>query len=419
MSTILAYTSPAIGHLYPMTPVLLELRDRGHTVHLRTLSSQVERMREMGFETGPIDPRIEELPHDDYKAKNSRESLSLASRVFAERGALDGPDYQRAVDEVGPDLTIVDAFTWGASSVAESLGDPWVSFEPTIPVLDSPGTPPFGLGLAPMGGPLGSIRDALVRRVVLGVVEKTQFPPLNLIRTQHGLDPVTTADDLFRRAPHMLVTTAKPFEYSVTEWGPDIVMIGACAWEPPSEPPDWLEEIDLPIVLVTTSSEFQDDAILVRTALEALADDPLHVVATVPAGSADSFPAQPNATVVEYVPHGHVLGRAAVAITHGGMGATQKALAHGVPVCVVPFGRDQFEIARRVDVSDSGTRLPAKKLTAQRLQKAVKTAMTKQAGARRVAAGYEAAGGAPAGADTIEQLLSTTDRQNRRQPITD
>jgi hypothetical protein len=29
------------------------------------------------------------------------------------------------------------------------------------------------------------------------------------------------------------------------------------------------------------------------------------------------------------------------------MGATQKALAHGVPVCVLPFGRDRFEDARR------------------------------------------------------------------------
>jgi hypothetical protein len=30
------------------------------------------------------------------------------------------------------------------------------------------------------------------------------------------------------------------------------------------------------------------------------------------------------------------------------LGTTQKALARGVPVCVVPHGRDQFEVARRV-----------------------------------------------------------------------
>jgi UDP:flavonoid glycosyltransferase YjiC (YdhE family) len=49
-----------------------------------------------------------------------------------------------------------------------------------------------------------------------------------------------------------------------------------------------------------------------------------------------------------------VLDRAACAVTHGGMGATQKALAHGVPVCVVPFGRDQLEVARRVRTAGAG-----------------------------------------------------------------
>ena len=46
-------------------------------------------------------------------------------------------------------------------------------------------------------------------------------------------------------------------------------------------------------------------------------------------------------------------------MTHAGMGATQKALAHGVPVCAVPFGRDQLEVARRVEVAHAGTRLAA------------------------------------------------------------
>jgi UDP:flavonoid glycosyltransferase YjiC (YdhE family) len=44
------------------------------------------------------------------------------------------------------------------------------------------------------------------------------------------------------------------------------------------------------------------------------------------------------------------------------MGSTQKALAHGVPVCVVPFGRDQLEVARRVEVAEAGTRLSARRL---------------------------------------------------------
>jgi len=35
MARILAYTSPAAGHLFPLVPGLLALQERGHDVHLR------------------------------------------------------------------------------------------------------------------------------------------------------------------------------------------------------------------------------------------------------------------------------------------------------------------------------------------------------------------------------------------------
>ena len=47
-----------------------------------------------------------------------------------------------------------------------------------------------------------------------------------------------------------------------------------------------------------------------------------------------------------------------------------------MPVCVVPFGRDQHEVAMRVAVARCGTRLPAAKLTPQRLRAKVFEAMT-------------------------------------------
>jgi UDP:flavonoid glycosyltransferase YjiC (YdhE family) len=120
------------------------------------------------------------------------------------------------------------------------------------------------------------------------------------------------------------------------------------------------------------------------------------------------MPVPSNATVVRFLPHSAVLDRAAVAVTHGGMGATQKALAHGVPVCVVPFGRDQLEVARRVKVSGAGTTLSRKKLSPARLHRAIVKARTMAAGARRVADGYLATGGAPAAADAIENRLMAT-----------
>lgn len=407
MANILAYTSPAIGHLYPMTALLLELQARGHTIHLRTLSSQVDFMRALGFHTEAIDPRIEQFALEDYKARNTIENLKLASHLFSSRGEIDGPDFCVAASTVGPDVAIVDINTWGAAAAAEASGIPWVSFSPYTPPLFSKGTPPFGPGLAPMAGRIGTVRDALARKLVIDMIERNYLPPINRLRAHHGLGAVTSVDSLFRKAPLMLVTTAKPFEYEATEWGPDVLMIGAPTWEPSAEPPEWLDRIDKPIIRVTTSSEFQNDARLVQTTLEAFRDQPNHVVATIPAGQSPSFPEQPNATVVEFVPHSLVLSRTTVAITHGGMGTTQKALMHGVPVCTVPFGRDQFEVARRVEVSGSGTRLPASKLIPERLRTAVLKAMTMSSGAARVAEGFRTAGGAKAGADAIvERVLN-------------
>ena len=74
------------------------------------------------------------------------------------------------------------------------------------------------------------------------------------------------------------------------------------------------------------------------------------------------------------------------------MGATQKARSVSCP-----FGRDQLEVARRAEAAGAGTRLLAKRLTAQRLRQKVGQAMTMREGAEAVAAAFplQAAPGVP------------------------
>ena len=158
-------------------------------------------------------------------------------------------------------------------------------------------------------------------------------------------------------------------------------------------------------MLVTTSSEFQNDTRLVNVALEALATEPVAVVATLPTGDSVHVRTPANARVERLIPHAPVLDHAACAVTHGGMGATQKALAHGVPVCVVPFGRDQLEVARRVEVAGAGTRLPARRLRADRLRAKVHEAIRLREGAKHVQQAFAAAGGPSAAADAFETRL--------------
>jgi MGT family glycosyltransferase len=230
--------------------------------------------------------------------------------------------------------------------------------------------------------------------------------PLNRICKRLGAKPLATSTDLMRRAPLVLVTSAQPFEYPHPDWDDRVQMIGPCEFEPPGTGvPDWIKAVDRPIVLVTTSSERQADDALPRAAMASMRDRPVHIVATFPCGIPDDLAIPENTTVQRFIPHSVVLDRAVCAVTHGGMGVTQKALARGVPVCVVPFGRDQFEVARRVEVARCGTRLPSKKLSASRLTTKIDEAMTMVDGARRVAAGYAAAGGVVRGADLVEHRL--------------
>jgi UDP:flavonoid glycosyltransferase YjiC (YdhE family) len=65
----------------------------------------------------------------------------------------------------------------------------------------------------------------------------------------------------------------------------------------------------------------------------------------------------PNVTVVASAPHRDVLRHAAVVITHGGHGTVVKALAAGVPMVLLPHGRDQADTAVRVAARGAGVML--------------------------------------------------------------
>jgi UDP:flavonoid glycosyltransferase YjiC (YdhE family) len=405
MAHILAYTTPARGHLFPLVPILDELRSRGHEIALRTLASQVSLMRERDFDAAPISARVEAITQDDWRAGNSRAALARSVGVFCARAEYDALDLQQAIAKERPDAVIVDINSWGGLAAAEAWGGAWATFCPYPLPLRSSDAPPFGPGLPPARGPMGRLRDSILRPLVLGTIEKMMLPGVNNIRSGLGLPLLGALDDLFRRPPLLLYLTAEPFEYPRSDWPKSVVMVGPCAWDPPEQPPVWLTKMTQPVVLVTTSSEFQDDGRLIQTAFDALAGEPVAVLATLPAGDPARFRVPANARLEPFVPHSAALDRAVCVITHGGMGATQKALARGIPVCVAPFGRDQLEVARRVEVAQAGTRLPASQLRPDRLLAKMREAITKTDGAKRVAESFAAAGGPSAAADVFEGRL--------------
>lgn len=406
MAVILAYGSPALGHLLPIGALLDELTRRGHQVHLRTMAAGVAGARTAGLHAEPVDPRIEAVVGPDWLARNALGALRHSIDVLSQRAVLEVEDLRRAIAAVQPDAVIIDANCFGAISAADAADRPWLVFSPFTPYLRSRRVPPFGPGLRPMPGVFGAVRDAAMRQIVMQLFDNRILPSVNGIRSCLGVPGVASVDELMRRASLLLAVGGEPFEYPHPDWGDSVHLIGACATEPmPAAVPSWIAAVDRPIVLVNTSSIKQADDALGRAALEAFAGEPVHVVATFPAGVPGELPRTSNATVCQFVPHAAVLSRACCAITHGGMGSTVRALDRGVPVCVVPFARDQAEVARRVQMARCGTRLAAKRLSPRRLRAKVREAMTMADGARKVAAGFAATGGVARGADLIEQRV--------------
>jgi len=404
MATILAYTSPALGHVYPITALLLEMQTRGHQVVVRTSRSAVPLARAAGFDAAAIDSRIEDVVMRDWTAWNPLAALKITMNVFGQRGLLEVDDIRAAIDDVEPHAIIIDANCWGAASVADASNVPWVAFWPYPPFLQSRGVPPFGPGLPPWPGLAGRVRDAAVRPLFSGALERAMLAALVEVRHAAGATAVHSVEEFLTQASLMLVASAEPFEYHHSDWPTTAHFIGPCSYDPaPSEIPAWLADIGQPIVLVTNSTEYQNDSALPVIAMRALADHPVHVVATFPCGIPPHLTPPANATVCETAPHGLILDRAVCAVTHGGMGSTQKALARGVPVCVVPYGRDQMEVARRVETARCGTRLPSRKLSVDRLRRAVDAALNMADGAQRVAKGFAATGGTVRGAELVEE----------------
>ena len=227
---------------------------------------------------------------------------------------------------------------------------------------------------------------------------------LDALRERLGLAPLGSIDRLTSRAHRVLAYTAEPFEYGHGGWPENVRLVGPGIWEPSSAASTDEAPCQRPLVLVTCSTELQDDGKLLQTALDALAGEDLDVVATTGALDPASFRAPANARVVRFAAHGPLLARAVAVVCHGGMGITQKALAAGVPVCVVPWGRDQSDVGRHVEVAGAGCVLPKGRLHTERMRVAIRTTRERRPGAQRIAAAFAASGGPRVAADVLEEL---------------
>ena len=98
---------------------------------------------------------------------------------------------------------------------------------------------------------------------------------------------------------------------------------------------------------------------LIQRVCDAIADQAVDAILTLgPALSAEAIRVPRNIETSPYADHDRLLPRCAAVVTHGGLGTTLRALAHGKPLLLLPLGRDQEFNAGRVAEFGAGICLP-------------------------------------------------------------
>jgi MGT family glycosyltransferase len=158
-------------------------------------------------------------------------------------------------------------------------------------------------------------------------------------------------------------------------------------------PPDWLETLQQPLVYVTLGTVFNKPE-LFRPLLQGLDGSVSALVTTgrnVDPQSLGSWP--PSVRVERFVPQAHVLPRCAAVVAHAGSGSVLGALAHGLPLVLVPQGADQFDNAARCAAAGAAVVIAPEELTAEAVRAALKRVLDEPSfaeAARRVQAEIDA-----------------------------
>jgi MGT family glycosyltransferase len=291
-------------------------------------------------------------------------------RFIAGPAARYAADTLNAIAAHCPDAIVSDFMIFGAHIAAEKAKLPEGALVPNIWPIPVPRVPPFGPGFALAKTCLGRLRDAVVTRMVTRLFDRG-LPALNAARKALGLVPLRTLFDQVLRCDRIFVLTSAAFDFSsrfvprhVRYLGP---ILDDPQWALPWTMP-WPAGNREPIVLVAFSSTFQDQGLLLRRVVDALAA--LSVRAVVTLGKIldpDEVSSKGAVVVVRSAPHRVILEQASLMITHCGHGSTMKALAAGVPLLCMPMGRDQHDTAARVVHTGAGLRLsPRASVTAVR-----------------------------------------------------
>jgi UDP:flavonoid glycosyltransferase YjiC (YdhE family) len=357
------------GTLPPALGLAAELVRRGHAVLVLSdpISEAAVRAAGCDFRPWRHAPHIDSIDEQTALITDMEKGSGLHQLRVARDRIVVGPAAGYAADVVATvrehpvDVVLSDGLP-GMLIGAQATGRPIAALMANIYLRPTPGMPVMASGWLPPRGPLGRARDALIR-TAMGLVLDRFAGGLNPVLAANGRPPVRDLFELFDRCTEVLVLTSPSFDFSSPHIPANVHFVGPQLDDPAwaAEAGDWRPPGEAPLVLVATSSIYQDQVDLLRRVATALGGLPVRgVLTTGRAVDPAEVPAPANVRVVRAAPHRAVLPEAAAVVTHAGHGTALKSLAAGVPLVCMPMGRDQKDNTVRVLRLGAGVRVSRK-----------------------------------------------------------
>ncbi len=177
--------------------------------------------------------------------------------------------------------------------------------------------------------------------------------------------------------------------------------------------PPWIAVLPgAPTVYFTLGTVFNmESGDLFARVLAGLRDLPINLVVTVGRHiDPEEFGPQPaNVHIERYIPQALLLPHCSLVVSHGGSGSVIGALAHGLPMVLIPMGADQPLNAARCEALGVGRVLDAVKATPDTVREAVSNALadpTYRRAAERLRDEIAALPGPPHAVTLLERLAA-------------
>jgi UDP:flavonoid glycosyltransferase YjiC (YdhE family) len=379
------------GHVFPAIALGRALAGRDHEVTIETWEERRAAVEGAGLGFAAAEEYRMFPPPDPDSAEG-------AHAAEAARALLP------LLEEMRPHAVISDILTLAPALAAEVAGVPRATLIPHIYPVVEPGLPFFAVGLRPPRTPLGgAVWRAGQRALNVGLEQGRS--DLNRQRGRLGL-PLTERFHGGISPDLALVGTFPQLEYP-RRWPTGVEVTGPMSFEIP-HPEIELPPGEGPLVLVAPSTAHDSRNHLVRTALAALAEEPVRVVATTNRVTPQSpIEAPDNATLVDWLSYSQLMPAASLVISHGGHGTVARALAAGAPLLISPFIGDMSETAMRVGWAGTGLSVPWRLCRPAPLRWAARRILDDPSFTTRaaeLAAWAKEHDGAHRGAELVEQL---------------